>query len=330
MYLIDRELLKPGDIILTCSSEKPSRAIRKLTGSEYSHAILFVGESSYIHSDPAGVHSGNIQRLKIDSPDFVKVVRVKDQSFVAKAVEYARLQVGVSYSKLSAANAGVKILSKFDTKRQFCSRLVAKSYGYAGVELVSNGDACLPQEIADSKLVSVVRDCVYKASKEDIEFAHSFDPIKQQVKITNAILKSVRKIMGNRVQSLADITACLIDNPLFDKEVTEIYQSSGYLDMWRYEKDQNTWRYDVALFESLPFTREELLGHAYDELKVAEGLLSRYMNNLEQYIYIKQQYKLKYAEQQFNLYKKLVEIALDHKVTAEAIIRKNSEPLNSD
>ncbi|CAH1388093.1 YiiX/YebB-like N1pC/P60 family cysteine hydrolase [Candidatus Nitrotoga sp. M5] len=322
MYLLDRGILKQGDIILTCSNEKPSKMIQKLTGTEYSHAILYVGGSSYIHSDLAGVHSGNTQRLVIDNPGFVKVVRVNNQSAINKAIEYARLQVGTSYSKLSAANAGAKIFSKLDTTRQFCSRLVAKSYEYAGVELVSNAEACLPQEIADSNFVNVIENCVYLARKEEIEFALSFDPIKKQSEITNSVLKSTRKLIGNKIQALSDITSHLIEDPKFDKEITEIYQLSGYLDMWRYEKEKNPWRYDVKLFRALPLTKYELGQYAHKEIEIAEGLLALYKNNLEQYFYIKEQYKLKYAEQQFNLYEQLVENALDHKFTAEAVINE--------
>jgi uncharacterized protein YycO len=171
MYLLDRKLLKQGDIILTYSDEKPSKMIRKLTGSKYSHALLYVGEGSYIHSDLAGVHSGNTQRLIIGSPDSVKVVRVNNQPDINKVIEYARLQIGTSYSRLSAANAGVKIFSKLDTTRQFCSRLVAKSYEYAGIELVSNSEACLPQEIADSSLVNVIEESVYLAKRIGVRLA---------------------------------------------------------------------------------------------------------------------------------------------------------------
>jgi len=322
MYLLDREKLKQGDIILTCSNEKPSKTIRMLTRTEYSHAILYVGEGSYIHSDLAGVHSGNTQRLIIDSPDFVKVVRVNNQSAINKAIEYARLQIGTSYSRLSAANAGAKVFSKLDTKRQFCSRLVAKSYEYAGVELVSNSETCLPQEIADSNFVTVIENCVYLASEKEIEFALSYDPIKKQSEITNSILKSVRKLLGNKIQSLSDITSHLIEDHKFDKEVTEIYEQSGFLDMWRYEKEKNPWRYDVELFKALHLTNHELKHHAHKELEIAESLLALYKNNLEQYFYIMEQHKLQYAEQQFNLYKQLVENALDHKFTMEKIIEK--------
>ncbi|MDE1312684.1 hypothetical protein MCX36_20290 [Vibrio aestuarianus] len=228
MYLLDRTKLKLGDIILTRSNEKNSSLICKITKSDFSHAILYVGESSYIHSDPYGVHSSNIQRLLIDELHYAKVVRVDDPVAIEKAITYARLQVGTSYSKISAANAFAKVFTKLDAKRQFCSRLVAKAFETAGIDLVANSDACLPQEIADSTFVREIKGCLYQARSEEIEFAHSYDPIKNQTEITNSILKSVRKLMGNKIQSLADITSALIVNPKYDNEVTEIYESSGY------------------------------------------------------------------------------------------------------
>ena len=322
MYLFDRTKLKFGDIILTRSNEKNSSLICRITKSDFSHAILYVGESSYIHSDPYGVHSSNIQRLLIDELRYAKVVRVDDPIVIEKAITYARLQVGTSYSKVSAANAFAKVFTKLDAKRQFCSRLVAKAFETAGITLVENSDACLPQEIADSMFVREIKGCLYQAKSEEIEFAHSYDPIKNQTEITNSILKSVRKLLGNKIQSLADITSALIANPKYDNEITEIYEFSGYLTMWTYEQERNPWRYNVDLFRALPLSESEQYALATQELKVANRLLDLYKNNLEQYFYIKELHGLKYANQQFFLYKKLVENALDHKFTAEEVLGK--------
>ncbi|EJE4704640.1 hypothetical protein ATY74_002803 [Vibrio parahaemolyticus] len=322
MYLFDRTKLRLGDVILTRSNEKNSSIICRVTKSDFSHAILYVGESSYIHSDPYGVHSGNIQRLLIDELRYAKVVRVDDPVAIEKAITYARLQVGTSYSKVSAANAFAKVFTKLDAKRQFCSRLVAKAFEAAGITLVANSDACLPQEIADSRFVREVKGCLYQANSEEIDFAHSYDPIKNQTEITNRVLKSARKLLGNQIQSLADITSALIANPKYDNEVTEIYELSGYLTMWKYEQERNPWRYNVDLFRALPLSESEQYALAMQELKVANRLLGLYKNNLEQYFYIKELHGLKYANQQFSLYKKLVENALDHKFTAEEVLRK--------
>jgi hypothetical protein len=322
MYLLDRTKLKQGDILLTRSNKKNSKLICKVTKSNFSHAILYIGETSYIHSDVDGVHSGNIQRLLIDEFEFVKVVRIKDQDVIEKAVIYACSQIGVPYSKASAANAFAKAFSKLDAKKQYCSRLVAKAYESAGIKLVLNCDVCLPQEILDSQFVYEINNCVYKARDEEIEFALSYNPLEKQAKITNSILLSARKLMGSSIQSINDITSFLINNPSFDNEITDIYKQSGYLDMWRYEQEKNPWRYNAELFKNLPLTKYEINQQAIVELKAADGLVELYKTNMEQYFYIKEQYKLKYAEQQFGLYKQLVENALDHKFTAERVLNK--------
>ena len=92
--------------------------------------------------------------------------------------------------------------------------------------------------------------------------------------------------------------------------------------MWKYEREQNPWRYDINLFEGLPLSESEKYILATKELESAIKLLDLYKNNFEQYFYIKEIYNLKYANQQFLLYKKLVENALDHKFTAESILSK--------
>ena len=117
MYLLDRTKMKPGDIILTRSNEKNSSLICRITKSDFSHAILYVGESSYIHSDPYGVHSSNIQRLLIEQVQYAKVVRVDNPVAIKQAITYARLQIGTSYSKISAANAFAKVFTKLDAKK---------------------------------------------------------------------------------------------------------------------------------------------------------------------------------------------------------------------
>ena len=209
-----------------------------------------------------------------------------------------------------------------DAKRQFCSRLVATAFESGGVKLVENSYACLPQEIADSMFVHEVKDCVYQAEPAEIEFAKSYDPIKMQAEITNNILKSVRKLLGDKIQSLTDITSALLVDPKYDAEITGIFHSSGYLTMWKYEQEQNPWRYNINLFRALPLSESEKNTLAMKELAISNKQLDLYKNNLEQYFYIKGQYDLKYARQQFFLYKKLVENSLNHKFTAENILGK--------
>jgi len=47
MYILDINKLEAGDIFLTTKNQKISKAIRVATSSDYSHAILYVGDGSY-------------------------------------------------------------------------------------------------------------------------------------------------------------------------------------------------------------------------------------------------------------------------------------------
>jgi uncharacterized protein YycO len=321
MYLLETENLLYGDIIFTRTSKKSSNLICKFTKSNFSHARMYVGNNSYIHSDLDGVHSANTQRLLIEQESFAKVVRVDDRLIVDKAIEFARLQVGTSYSRLGAANAGLKLIPNYKTSKQFCSRLVAQAYEYAGLKIVEDSTSCLPEEILSSISVRVIENCLKLATTEERDFALSYDPIKKQSEITNDILIQLKKIFGSKIESLADVTTALIKEPQLDQIVTDIYINSGYLSMWKYEVDKNQWRYNTEQFLALPINVDEQLELALQELKLANEMLPLYKNNFEQYFYIYQMYRLKFAEQHFLLYKQLVSNVLDQKFTMESVLK---------
>ncbi|MGS0824376.1 hypothetical protein ACVBIO_01055 [Shewanella sp. 0m-8] len=107
MYLLNMEILKEGDIILTGDDEKLSRFIKKHTKGSFSHAILYVGHGSYIHSDRGGVHSDNIQRLMFESSSNVRLLRLSDAVKAKEACSFARLQVGKGYSIKGALNSKI-------------------------------------------------------------------------------------------------------------------------------------------------------------------------------------------------------------------------------
>jgi len=60
MFLLEKDQLEIGDIILTRSESRISKMVRNLTGSQFSHAILYIGVSSVIDSDGYGVQSNNL------------------------------------------------------------------------------------------------------------------------------------------------------------------------------------------------------------------------------------------------------------------------------
>lgn len=321
MYLLSYEKIQLGDIVLTSQTNLISKSIRALTKSKYSHAILYVGDGSYIHSDKTGVHSGNTQRFLLEQPSCACVLRTKDSGIAQLACEFARTQVGKSYSVKEAVKTRLPTSTREQTNRQFCSKLVAQSYEVAGLPLVADHNRCTPQDLHDSPLTFLVSNCVKKATLEEIEFAKSESPIELQVRITNDILKKARKLAGADIQTLNQLTDFLLANRKYDQQITEIFLNSGYLTMWEYEAKKNKWRYDADIFMQLQLSADEKLSLARDELERATGRLERYKFNLEQCFYMKETTNLKYAHVNFELYKKLVEQAIDNIITAKYVYR---------
>lgn len=321
LYIIPISELEKGDILLTSENSATSKAVRKSTGSNFSHAILYVGSGSYIHSDANGVHSGNLQRLLFDASENVTVLRVKcDQETINQACIFARSKIGTTYSVRSAVNAKLKASKRKNENRQFCSRLVAQAYEYAGVKLVDDASFCTPQEILESQSIQEVPGKVRKATDEEIKFANSENPIEKQSNITNEILSKVRKLTKKDIQSLEQITQYVIENPVHDQQISKIYRDSGYLTMWEYEITKNAWRYDGRVFLNLPLPINELIEMAKFEKDSAQERLGLYKHNLEQYFYINEIHKLEYSSIHFDLYKKLVENTLDNINAAEYVL----------
>lgn len=321
MYIIPISELDKGDILLTSENSATSKAVRKSTGSDFSHAILYVGSGSYIHSDANGVHSGNLQRLLFDASENVTILRVKcDQETINQACIFARSKIGTTYSVRSAVNAKLKASKRKNENRQFCSRLVAQAYEYAGLKLVDNAFFCTPQEILESQSIQEAPGKARKATDGEINFANSENPIEKQSYITNEILSKVRKLTKKDIQSLEQITQYVIENPVHDQQISKIYRDSGYLTMWEYEITKNAWRYDGRVFINLPLPINELIEMAKFEKDSAHKRLSLYKRNLEQYFYINEIHKLEYSSINFDLYKKLVENTLDNINAAEYVL----------
>lgn len=271
-YILDTAFLEKGDIILTSVGELPSAGIRKITKSDYSHAILYVGGSSYIHSDLKGVHAGNPQRLLFDFPDRATVLRLShlDKDVVVEnAIMYARRMVGTQYSKKEAAGSLVPKLRSDLKNRQFCSRLVAQAFDQAGVGLVANPAYCTPQDIHKSQLLVEVQNCVRKASPEECKFAEKPNPLNIQTQITNQLFSDIRKLSGKDIQQHEQIAQYAVDHPEHDAAIVNAFRTSGYLDIWKMDVEINPWRYDLEPFLSRNLPTEELLNSAQVEIQSA-------------------------------------------------------------
>lgn len=321
MYLIPANELKKGDIILTAENSATSKIVRAATGSDFSHAILYVGSSSYIHSDANGVHSGNLQRLLFDTDKNVTILRVNcSEEVINEVCMFARTKIGTTYSVKDAINAKMKMNIKASDNRQFCSRLVVQAYEHAKIKLVRDTFFCTPQEILESDKTLVTSITPKKATDDEIDFSNSKNPIAIQSTITNEILSKTRGLTGKDVQTLNQITNYVIENPHHDKEISEIFKQSGYLTMWQYEITNNPWRYNGVIFLSLPLSRDKLVEMAKSEIESAKETHERFKINLRQYFIINEIHKLEYSLLHLELYKQLITNNLNQSEAAKYVL----------
>ncbi|TAE18816.1 MAG: hypothetical protein EAZ95_03115 [Bacteroidetes bacterium] len=313
MYILDIEKLEAGDIFLTRSSSRDSKLIRQISQCDYSHAIIYVGASSCIESDGLGVQSQNIQRLLFENESDILVLRVKDDSFkkmLSEVIVFARQKIGTEYSTTEAKLARLeKNLSAKETNRQFCTRFVAQAYQNAGIQIVANPDYCSPNDIQGSKLLSITNNVLRAALKLEIDFAKSENPLEKQRDIHNFIFENSRIVSEQDIQTFEQLSKYVLEYPDKEKDIVEIIEKSGYLDMWKGDVERNPWYYDYKEFlkhYANPKQRKEV---GYFFATTEKETRERYYQTLETVKFGYSFYGQKYFEIQIELYKKLIELS---------------------
>lgn len=324
MFILDTVRLVHGDIVLTTRDVAVSKAIRKATAGAFSHAMLYVADHSYIHSDGDGVHSGNTQRLLFSDPSHGMVLRLErpDPLIMERACMYARTQVGKQYSVPEAARSKFRRAGEKqdESNRQFCSRLVAQAYAYVGVHLVPNPDYCYPGDIAASPLLASVAGALRAALPSEIAFAGTESPLDRQTQMTNFILTEVRELTGADIQTFEQLVPYLIDNRQHDQAVCAIVEASGYWEFWRTDIERNPWRYDGQRFLALAVSDSERTARANRELSAARKQLKQFVFMHGQFMHVWRHAQLAYFAAELRLYQTLIEVTQRRIATAEQVL----------
>lgn len=325
MYLLDIDKLEAGDIILTRSTSDISQLVRRLTKSEYSHAILYVGVSSCIDSDGYGVQSQNIQRLLYESKTDVKVLRLKqtkDRNEIPNAIVFARQKIGTEYSIDEAKVALLKKeIEAKEPNRQFCTRFVAQAFESAGIRLVENPDYCNPEELLKSDLLIDIEEPLREANAAEIEFANSESPLKKQQDIHNTIFSSARKLSGADIQTFEQLSKFVLENPDKEPQITKIIEESGYLTMWQMDTESNPWHYDPKLFIEHYKNPRQIVDVALFFATTEKETRDRFETTLETLEFGYLFYQQKYFAIQIELYEKLIELSLQRELTALKVLK---------
>ncbi|MBE5221354.1 MULTISPECIES: YiiX/YebB-like N1pC/P60 family cysteine hydrolase [Pectobacterium] len=352
-FILNYDRLEPGDIILERGYSQHSELISKQTNSDYSHAMICVGGTIIEATREGGVFSRIPNRSTVRDINDFKVLRLKEypgDEVIKVLCNHARCLAGSQYSVVEALKVKAPdFLREFekDSRKQFCSRLVAQSYNKAKINLVDNINFCSPGDLERSRLLHVVEDMVHLASEEEIAHALTPSPHVIHMKCAVGFVRAALKIFESHgirtienqddevvITTINDITTALYQNRSYlglDEELTDAMLSSGYLDHIDTDRRQNQYRYDPVLFrqkmeQEAGKDEELLLDILRDEIRKDWSVLEV---RLQSYFAGRDNLKsgLKYAEAEFTIPKGLLKGMLERIIVIrDYISTKESTP----
>ncbi|MER9336785.1 hypothetical protein NKJ06_22765 [Mesorhizobium sp. M0293] len=281
MKRIKIDSVEPGDILF---SARPgtSKVIRIATHGIVSHAMICVQHGSFIDSTMDGVQARNLQREVFDDDEKVFHFRLKEpptREVLSKVIDFARAEIGARYS-LPEAIRTVSRTRRPRTKRLFCSRLVARVYREAGIDLVPDADYCSPEDLRVSPLLEEVPIETETVSSDELEWLSAKEnPISTTHRAQNAVLDAARSVDPD-VENFNDLYSLLIKRPDADPIVAAALRQSGYLDLWRTEFDLHAWRYVPGLIDRISGSSEDLRDYCIGTVREAYSGNIRFAVNL--------------------------------------------------
>jgi hypothetical protein len=281
------------------------------TGSEFSHAMIYVCGSSCIGAEYR-VQARNLARTLFEDINDTCVLRIKQEfqspTIIAAAIYYARLVVGNPYSLADALRLELGRTDDSTEGTQICTRLVAKAFDFSGLKIVDNVEMCTPQELLESKYVDVYRDFLREASDFDLRFAASYDVTEDMVKATDKLFDSLKTVGDGTIRTLTALTDYVIHHPESDETACELLQQSGYLDVLDIEEEKNTYNYDKDIFMDF-YGEDKAYEAAIGALEENLEGISRYEETCRVFImkYFASGRKLRFLIMMISLYKRIVE-----------------------
>lgn len=301
-------VLRPGDIVLTTTTAAVSKAIRMVTRSDISHAMLYVEDRSVIDATGEGVHARNTQRLFFEKECSIHVLRLRvgiSDTQLAMIITYMRGHIGTQYSTKEAMQTLVGGARQW-SKKQFCSRLVAQAFSSAGIQLVSNPNFCSPADLMDSPLLVPVPAATVQVTTEEMAWWEGREDIPQRMRdAINAVLDGARQKNAD-IQTFDDLHHHLMSHPEHDDDFCQLLNASGYLSIWKMEWKKNRWQYDLELMNAAP--PEKIEDYCWSVLDNEEDGPNRYIVNRAGYLLFSRQCDLRFFRVMAALYEHLSQL----------------------
>lgn len=228
-----------------------------------------------------------------------------DRKVIEQIVDYARAEVGARYST-SEAMRSVIAVRRPRSRRQFCSRLVARVYKLAGIELVPDADYCSPEDLRLSSLLKELPIEFEPVAAEELAWmSNGPNPIQAMHDAQNAVLDAARSV-DPAVENFNDLYELLVKRPEADQVIAAALRSSGYLDIWKMEVERHPWRYAHGLMDRLAASPEDISEYCLGTVKEAYSGGFRFAINLVQLQALQEQYPRESFRLEIALYETLV------------------------
>ncbi|MCF5879450.1 hypothetical protein K3H40_10205 [Aeromonas veronii] len=312
MKVVNSGILECGDIILTTSIQKVSSVIRAVTNSDISHAMICLSKGSIVDSTSEGVQARNIEKMLFNDESEIYILRSKTpltDNQTNNIETYVRSIIGTSYSMREAAASALPLLSKKTTRKQFCSRMVARAYSFSGIELVDNPDYCTPEDIKKSDKLKIIEPASINISDDEVVELSSIEDTTQLMRdATRTLLTAIRRI-DKRVEEVNDIDNLIIMRPSLDKKITKALIKSNYIEYSKKDPSRFPWRYDplsmIQFYHAAEEQNEGELVINYCRRTIEEdnnGNFSHWKTMLEHYSRLSSKYNFEYFRMMTNLY----------------------------
>jgi len=317
--------VEPGDILFTARPGKLSKTIRGTTGGTVSHAMICVQHGSFIDSTSDGVQARNLQRELFADDEEVYQFRLKEtptRDVLSKVLGYTRAQIGTRYSLAEAARS-VGGMLKPRSNRQFCSRLVARAFKEADIDLVPDADYCSPEDLRRSEHLIEILIETEEVSEEYANWLQNKEnPVEKTHKAQNTVL-DVARSFDPTIENFNDLHTMLVEYPKSDLDISTVLRTSGYLDLWKIETELHPWRYDLALISAMVAPHKPLQEYCLDTVKEAYSGGIRFATNLVQLRAIHLQHPRTSFQLLTELYQTLVQNDQKRREVAYAWLSKN-------
>lgn len=307
MYVLDIEKLQEGDIILTRSNDRESLLIRQRSKSNYSHAILYMGDFYCLESDGICVRSSNPFNFLFENPDDTIVFRLSKRindrdNIIFRTVFHAGTLIGVEHSLDDIRKGSV-------THFQFCTRFVTQSYSKGGIDIVDdiNFSKCI--DIESSNHLEQVLKITRKATKEEEEYINSNDSYLNAHRDSHFnLLHKARELSNAKIYTFTQLSEYILKtkDPNFDELISDYMLKSDYLTFPDIEEEKNPEYYDCQLFRTVYRNIEERYAVAQKISCSYDKPNWRYNHQLKVYSYLYSQFECQYFLLHIKLYKRLL------------------------